>query len=45
MINRLTKVYDKDTRAKKLCKEQPNTIVLSYQGKIYILEECVEEVI
>ena len=45
MINRLTKAYDKDTKAKELCKEQPNATVLSYQGKTYIPGECVKEMI
>ena len=45
MINRLMKAYDKDAKAKELRKEQPNVIVLSYQGKTYVLEECVEEMI
>ena len=44
-INRLIKVYDKDTKAKELRKEQPNATVLSYQGKTYVPEECVEEMI
>ena len=44
-INRLTKAYDKDAKAKELRKEQPNATVLSYQGKTYVPEECVEEMI
>ena len=45
IINRLIKAYDKDAKAKELYKEQPNAMVLSYQGKTYILEEYVEEMI
>ena len=45
IINRLIKVYNKDTKAKELCKEQPNAIVLSYQDKTYVLKECVKEMI
>ena len=44
-INRLMKAYDKNTKAKELCKEQPNATVLSYQSKTYIPEECIEEMI
>ena len=44
-INRLTKAYNKDAKAKELRKEQPNATVLSYQGKTYIPGECVEEMI
>ena len=44
-INRLTKAYDKDAKAKELRKEQPNATVLSYQSKTYIPEECIEEMI
>ena len=44
-INRLAKAYDKDAKAKELCKEQPNTTVLSYQSKTYIPEECIKEMI
>ena len=44
-INRLIKAYNKDTKAKELRKEQPNTTVLSYQDKMYVPEECVEEMI
>ena len=44
-INRLTKAYDKDAKAKELRKEQPNAMVLSYQGKIYVPEEYVEEMV
>ena len=44
-INRLIKAYDKDTKAKELRKEQLNVIVLSYQGKIYVPEECIKEII
>ena len=45
IINKLTKVYDKDTKAKELRKEQPNATVLSYQDKTYVPEEYVEEMI
>ena len=45
MINRLIKAYDKDAKAKELRKEQPNATVLNYQGKTYVLEECIEEMV
>ena len=44
-INRLMKAYDKDAKAKELCKEQPNITVLSYQGKTYVPEEYIKEII
>ena len=45
MINKIIRAYEKDDKVKELRKEQKDAIVLIYKEKIYLLEECIKEVI